>query len=163
MKRIYLLLGGVSGGEDEAEVDSGGMLVLEKMLAPLLVTTKPWGEFVSLPTPNAGDKLAIIGYSGGGTRAIMWANWRRNIPIDLMVLYDPSPEWQMQAIGPNVKSVITYQNSAPFEFGLGGGIAKVAPNNRVTKIKVVPIAQQHLAVQYNETLHDETVAAIKAL
>ena len=107
------------------------------------------------------DKLVVIGYSGGGSRATDVANsFMRALQIDLMVLYDPSPKWQMNPIGDNVKNAICYYNTNPMmpsPYGMLGG-------GRLTgtaHIETIPIAQQHLLVQFNQSLHERTVAAMK--
>lgn len=166
MMQISLLLGGMMG--PDGWIDSAGMLTLRKQLAPLVVDVFTWNDYAKISRRQAVEKFVLIGYSGGGTRAIMWANWQHVLPVDLMVLYDPSPSWQMEAIGPNVAHVITYQNSAPdmpvpFLGNLGGGVAALQAGNTVTKLERVMIAEQHLAVQNDAKLHAQTVAAVKAL
>jgi len=163
-KRVYLLLGGIelNTGSD-GWVTSAGMRVLETMLAPIPVHTDIWGNWqhiMPLHNPQPGDKTIIVGYSGGGSRATWLANERVYPPliIDLMVLYDPSPRWQMEPVGPNVLRAITYQNSMPMGT-LGCGVL-VAPH---TKLEVVPINEWHLDVQNNQDLHKRTVEAIQAL
>jgi hypothetical protein len=74
-----------------------------------------------------------------------------------MVTYDPSPKWQMQNLPPNVKTAITYQNQVPFLFGLGGG-ELTGPN-----VQRFLITEEHLAVQFDERLHQITLQAIEDL
>jgi len=74
-----------------------------------------------------------------------------------MVTYDPSPKWQMQNLPPNVKAAITYQNQVPFLFDLGGG-ELTGP-----KVERYLIAEEHLAVQFDERLHQITLHAIEDL
>ena len=64
----------------------------------------------------------------------------------------------MKPIGPNVKRAICYHNQHPLMFGLGGGAL-----TGTTDIETVDIAEQHLAVQFDQKLHDRTVAAIRSL
>lgn len=109
---------------------------------------------------NASKQIVVIGYSGGGSRAT-WIKAR----IDLMVLYDPSPRWQMEPIGPNVKAVMSYQNpnaTLPSPFGmLGGGVAVAGKNG--PGIKVAEININHAKVQFDASLHARTVALVKSL
>jgi len=160
MKRIYILLGGFFG--PDGWVTSAGFLGLANQLKPLgLVKTYTWDRY-SEPIydhpEDTPDKIIVIGYSGGGSRATWLANDRTKPRIDLMVLYDPSPRWQMKGLeGTNVKSCWQYVNSSPMFFGLGGG--------RTTgpMVKTRNIAQQHALVQSNQTLHDVTIALIKEM
>jgi pimeloyl-ACP methyl ester carboxylesterase len=65
------------------------------------------------------DLVIVIGYSGGGSRATWLANLPAKPKIDLMVLYDPSPTWQMKAIYANVKKALCYRNNHAFLFWIG--------------------------------------------
>ena len=114
------------------------------------------------------DKTALIGYSGGGTRAIWAANSLAYVKIGLLVLYDPSPTWQMTPINANVAKVICYHNRAPdlyipFIGALGGGLAILATGNRATNLLVRNISEPHLDVQDDHALHAATIQAIKDL
>jgi hypothetical protein len=106
----FLLLGGLEG--IDGFVDSAGMEALIPMLSAIGVPTTmhTWDKWQdALPEMRAlpaDCKTIVIGYSGGGSRATWVANsarWAVNrlerSPIHLMVLYDPSPSWQMEPVG----------------------------------------------------------------
>jgi hypothetical protein len=76
----------------------------------------------AIRTTPVNFMIVIIGYSGGGSRATWLVNEIPVINVDLMVLYDPSPAWQMKPIAGNVKRAICYHNTSPAMFGLGGGV-----------------------------------------
>jgi hypothetical protein len=166
-KHVFLLLGGLSFMNGwAASVASAGMLRLQSSLAALPdveVTPYDWSSF-----KEAGDDIAllpkddiviVIGYSGGGSRATWLANLPSEPKIDLMILYDPSPSWDMKVIGPNVKQAICYHNAAPFFFGLGGGV--LVGNN--TQIDTVDINENHMLVQTDTTLHQRTITEVKKI
>ena len=139
------------------------MSVLEP--TPLMSIEKVAYEISRLPLE---DKKVLIGYSGGGSRAIWAANSLAYVKIDLLVLYDPSPTWQMTPINANVAKVICYHNRAPdlsipFIGALGGGLATLATGNRATNLLVRNISEPHLDVQDDQALHAATIQAIKDL
>ena len=159
MKQVTVLLGGFMGFD--GYVTSAGMYGLVAMLNKLPdvhVNVLQWGNYRQANTLiSLGDKRVIIGYSGGGSRAT-WLN--HDYPatiIDLMILYDPSPSWQMFNINSNVKKAISYHNTTPFFFGLGGGVL-VGPN-----VTTVDIAMNHMFVQSDLTLHAKTCAEVAKL
>jgi hypothetical protein len=98
----------------------------------------------------------VIGYSGGGSRAT-WLADGELIIIDLMVLYDPSPSWQMKPVKDNVKRAICYHNTNPMFGRLGGGLL------RGPHVEVGDIAECHLDVEKDLALHARTIAAVKEL
>ena len=160
---VYVLLGGFVGRD--GYVDSAYMLLLARRIANIprtIVESYSWANWVTaanriwaLPTENT--KVAVVGYSGGGSRSTWLANTILHKPIDLIVTYDPSPRWQMQNLPPNVKKAITYQNQTPRFFGLGGGVL-TGPN-----VERFLIAEEHIAVQFDEQLHQITLEAIQKL
>jgi hypothetical protein len=163
--RIYVLLGGLYGTNVD-KITEGGMLALVERLKPFgAVYSTTWGNWNDMPIHDAvpAQKTVVVGYSGGGSRATYLAYYHPELIIDLMVLYDPSPKWQMKPVRANVRSAIVYQNSAPNQpspFGMLGGGVLVADH---TNVKVVPIAEQHMAVEDDTHLHDLTVQAVKDL
>ena len=178
---ITMMLGGVvqvpffptQDGSD-GWVTSSGMLILRSMLLQIpgiSFYTTTWGKYLDayrdVAAVPSGVKRIVIGYSGGGTRATYLADTKPYQEIDLMILYDPSPEWQMLNLWTNVKQVICYHNLNPMMpslYGwLGGGKANVAEGNHVTKITTKNISEQHLLVQKDMSLHRETVNLVKAL
>ena len=75
-----------------------------------------------------------------------------------MVLYDPSPTWQMKAIYANVKKALCYRNITPFFFGLGGS-ALIGD----IPIETVDIFEHHSSVQTDTALHQRTIAEVRDL
>ena len=167
MKSIFLLLGGISESGWDAYFPgiNTGMFALGeriKALPGVVLKTYTWGNYPQAAidahtAQRLGSKIGFVGYSGGGSRATMLARENVTLKIELIVAYDPSPSWQMYPLGPNVIKALCYHNTAPMMLGLGGG---VMVGKQVTTVN---IAQQHLAVQYNQALHSRTIAAIQAL
>lgn len=172
--QVFNLLGGFAG--PDGYIDSEGMEYLGQMIEQQVpnakVSTFTWSHWQSAIDPILGavqrkEKVVVIGYSGGGSRATYLADalfykYPMGV-IDLMVLYDPSPKWEMEPIGGNVLQAICYHNTNPMMWfpligELGGGQL-----TGHSKIRTIDIAQQHLAVQENQDLHKQTIAAIKAL
>ena len=161
-KNVYLLLGGLQGVD--GWVTSAGMFGLRSSLAALpdvTVTTYDWLSYKKVAEDIAllpkDDIVIVIGYSGGGARATWVANLPSKPQIDLMVVYDPSPPWGMQVIGPNVKRALCYRNVTPVFFGLGGGVLV----GRDTLVETVNIFEQHALVQIDTTLHQRTIEEVK--
>ena len=161
-KHVYLLLGGLQG--KDGWVTSAGMYRLRSSLAELpdvTVSTYDWPSYKKVAADIAllpkDDIVVVIGYSGGGAKATWLANLPSKPRIDLMVLYDPSPPWGMQVIGPNVKRALCYCNVTPVFFGLGGGVLR----GRDTQVETVKIYEQHMLVQVDQTLHQRTIEEVK--
>jgi hypothetical protein len=161
-KHVYLLLGGLQG--KDGWVTSAGMYRLRSSLAELpdvTVTTYDWPSYTKVAADIAllpkEDIVVVIGYSGGGAKATWLANLPSKPQIDLMVLYDPSPPWGMQVIGPNVKRALCYCNVTPVFFGLGGGVLR----GRDTQVETVKIYEQHMLVQVDQTLHQRTIEEVR--
>jgi pimeloyl-ACP methyl ester carboxylesterase len=162
--KVHLLLGGLFGWD--GYVTSAGMLGLAKQLQPYAtVSTYTWGDWERALQNVCLDyqhRVVVIGYSGGGSRATWLALDTKEPRIDLMVLYDPSPKWQMRPIRTNVGHAICYYNTnprMPSPYGmLGGGQLTGSAH-----IETITISEQHLLVQADQTLHEKTVAAVKKL
>jgi len=177
--QVYLLLGGLVGSD--GSVTSAGMFQLAKMLRALpdtSVTTytwDKWAEAYKAILANEGKaKIVVVGYSGGGSRATWLANMPSKPQIDLMVDYDPSPKWQMKSIGTNVKKALCFHNTKPMMWmpgigDLGGGqLVGNAPGVNGSpvngpSIDTINIAEQHMLVQVDQSLHEYTVKAVRAL
>jgi pimeloyl-ACP methyl ester carboxylesterase len=176
--QVYLLLGGLVGSD--GPVTSAGMLQLAKMLRALpdtevrTYTWDKWAEAYKSILANEGKaKIVVVGYSGGGSRATWLANMSSKPQIDLMVNYDPSPKWQMKPIGSNVKKALCFHNSKPMMWmpgvgDLGGGqLVGNAPGFGGRPghgpIEIINIAEQHMLVQVDQSLHERTVKAVGAL
>jgi hypothetical protein len=162
----YILLGGLSGSFIDYPVNLG-LLGLRRTLRQNNVTcfTYLWGNWQRA----ADDIAAQAGLAsttgdrpfGGGSRATWLANWRNPL-IHLMVLYDPSPAGQMRPVGQNVLSAVCYHNTKPRMWWpgigtLGGGVL-TGP-----RVKMVDFAQFHLLVQFNQSLHERTLAEVEKL
>ena len=177
--QVYLLLGGLVGSD--GSVTSAGMFKLAKMLRALPDTTvtiytwDKWAEAYKTILANEGKaKIVVVGYSGGGSRATWLANMPSKPQIDLMVYYDPSPKWQMKPISTNVKKALCYHNIKPMMWvpgigDLGGGqlIGNALGSSGGTvngpSIETINIAEQHMLVQIDQSLHERTVKAVRAL
>jgi pimeloyl-ACP methyl ester carboxylesterase len=176
--QVYLLLGGLVGSD--GSVTSAGMFQLAKMLRALpgtkvkTYTWEKWAEAYKAILANEGKaKIVVIGYSGGGSRATWLANMPSKPRIDLMVNYDPSPKWQMKSIGSNVKKALCFHNTKPMMWmpgvgALGGGqLVGNAPGfsdrSGHGRIESINIAEQHMLVQVDQSLHERTVKAVEAL
>jgi hypothetical protein len=140
------------------------MLELGSSLAALpdvVVTTYSWWAFEKAADDIAllpkDEVVIVIGYSGGGSRATWLADLPSKPKIDLMILYDPSPKWEMKVIAANVKRALCYHNITPFFFGLGGGV--LAGKN--TPIETIDISENHVLVQTDSALHQRTIAEVK--
>lgn len=158
--RIYLLLGGFWGVD--GYVTSAGMFVLRSMLSAVQnveCLTYQWANFedvaADIKKHEDASKIIVVGYSGGGSRATWMADLPSKPKIDLMICYDPSPAWQMKRIGDNVKRAIMYHNTAPFFFGLGGGVLAGK------QVETVCIAENHMLVQSDMVLHARTVDEVR--
>jgi pimeloyl-ACP methyl ester carboxylesterase len=176
--QVYLLLGGLVG--TDGTVTSAGMFHLATMLRSLPDTTvttynwSSWPDAYKAILANQGKaKIVVIGYSGGGSRATWLANMPTKPQIDLMVSYDPSPRWQMKPIGTNVKKALCYHNTQPMMWmpgigSLGGGeLVARAPGKgdavAGANIENLDIAEQHFLVQVDQSLHQRTLEAVRAL
>ena len=160
--KVHMLLGGFIGVDGYA--DSAGMYGLRAMLVALpnvTCLTYSWDDFAAaaddIVKTSAGSAVAVVGYSGGGSRATWLADLPSKPKVDLMILYDPSPSWQMKPIGDNVKRAITFHNTAPMFGNLGGGVLVGH------QVETIDIAEEHMLVQVVQTLHARTVAEIKKL
>jgi pimeloyl-ACP methyl ester carboxylesterase len=163
MSHVHILLGGLTRFGDGV-VTSAGMYLLAKQIRQqtgAIVRTYQWADYDkarrAIIIDQHRSKVAVIGYSGGGSRATWLANQEPRPIIDLMVCYDPSPKWQMLTLAANVKRAICYRNRMPLMFGLGGGVLQGR------QVEMVDGTAQHLAVQFDQSLHARTIAAIKSM
>ncbi len=181
MKQVYVLLGGVSpaipflgikAGAD-GWITSRGLYKFGLSLAhkdSIEIKTYIWGDWETCRGDmirDSADKKILLGYSGGGLRATYVA-MSHPITIDLMVLWDPSPKWQMQPIFPNVKQVLQFHNNNPMmpsPYGmLGGGKTYQAYGiPEITKFTTEEVSMQHLLIQVNADIQNKTREAILAL
>ena len=163
MVKIFILLGGLIGVDGYA-VSPGILMLAHRLKAFGAVTTHNWTarEKVarSIAQLDPGHKVVLIGYSGGGFAITQIADELDGDPprkIDLLIAYDPSPAWSMSSLGRNVDKAICYCNSSPLMLGLGGA------QLRGQAVETVPISEQHLAVQFDQSLHKRTIAEIEKL
>ena len=163
MVKVFILLGGLVGLDGYA-VSPGILMLAHRLDAFGDVTRHNWTaqrevtRDVAQLDPN--DRVVLIGYSGGGfaiTRIADTLNGNPPHKIDLLIAYDPSPAWSMRSLGKNVAKAICYCNTMPLMLGLGGA------QLRGQSVETVPISQQHLAVQFDESLHQRTIAEIEKL
>lgn len=164
MVRVYVICGGILGWD---WFSSPGMLSLSADLHRMkgvYSSTHAWSNYQDIvkDVKNTASRIpyngvALIGYSGGGTRALFAAHEMAPIKVDLLVLYDPSPNWQMIPVPKNVQRTLCYTSTLPLAFGLGGGQA-TGHNVELHKVAV-----PHLAIQGSTHLHEITRAAVRAL
>lgn len=176
--KVYVLLGGLVGMDGYAT--SAGMFQLAKMLQSLpntSVTTFTWDKWrdaYRVILANEGKaKIVVIGYSGGGSRATWLANMPSRPKIDLLISYDPSPKWQIKPLGANVKTALCYHNTRAMwlpGFGsFGGGRLTNGKRGKADgqigrpKIENFNVAEQHMLVQFDQSLHRQTIAAVRSL
>ena len=163
MVKVFILLGGLIGLDGYA-VSPGILMLAHRLDAFGDVTRHNWTaqrevtHRIAQLDPN--DKVVLIGYSGGGFAITQIADELNSNPprkIDLLIAYDPSPTWSMASLGKNVAKAICYCNTSPLMLGLGGA------QLRGQSVETVPISEQHLAVQFDESLHKRTIAEIEKL
>ena len=163
MVNVFILLGGLVGFDGYA-VSPGILLLAHRLETFGEVKTYNWTaqrevrQRIASLDPN--EKVVLIGYSGGGfaiTEIADELNRKEGHKVDLLVAYDPSPAWSMRSLGNNVGKAICYCNSSPLMLGLGGA------QLRGQSVEIVTISQQHLAVQFDESLHKRTIAEIEKL
>ena len=160
---IAVLLGGLTtwGWENRISSSLAGLDTIVNSLQPYgTVTTYPWNQWqqVKLFTTTSN---AVIGYSGGGSRAAFFADWCGKT-IDLLIAIDPSPAWQVPWIYKNVLKAICFKNSAPMmpsPYGMLGGGELVGNTN----ITTIPIAAQHLVVPRLAIVQETIIAAVREL
>jgi pimeloyl-ACP methyl ester carboxylesterase len=160
---IFILLGGLIGPDGYA-VSPGIIRLAHRLDALGEVTTHNWTAqrdvTERIANLDANDKVVLIGYSGGGfaiTQIAEELNGKEPHKIDLLIAYDPSPAWSMKSLGKNVAKAICYCNTSPLMLGLGGA------QLRGQSVEIVPISEQHLAVQFDESLHKRTIAEVEKL
>ena len=160
--RSFVLLGGVFG--PDGAVLSAPMISLSRKLHSIPGVTSswhPWHQWeevaAQIRAVPADEAISVTGYSGGGTRAIWVAHDIRPMFIELMILFDPSPKWQMMPVPNNVKECICYWNKHPFMWPFGGG--KATGDN----VRVEPISMQHAYVQASPRLHEAAINEVREL
>ena len=137
---VYVLLGGFAGAD--GYMDSSGMLLLARRIAWIphtWVESYNWADWVTAANriwalPTKDTRVAVIGYSGGGSRATWLANSILHKKIDLVVTYDPSPAWQMQNLPPNVKKAITCTICSGARFKLQDGLIATKESNVLSRV-----------------------------
>jgi len=175
LTRVAVLMGGVWGFD--GWLTSNGMIGLSHQLSAIGqtdVTVYSWDKWqkaaADLKAKHlTGEKVVVVGYSGGGMCGMYMANRSPNLLIHLLVLYDASPPKQIEAASANtnVSYLLCYHNTNPRMWWpgigpLGGGAPVIEPTFKGEHLQL-EFAQQHLAVQYNSVLHGKTVTAVRAL
>jgi len=176
MKRIYVIWGGVLGWD--GVLTSAGLSGLESKLRPygavkdyLQQSSYTCADDISRECAK-GDKVILIGYSGGSVMATRICNsplFDRSKIVDLLVNIDGSPPGNMQRVGDNVRAIINIYDPNAWIFGGGvvarwrrkGGGVITAPDD--TKITNYAIDIPHLAFQSNDQVHRIIVDAVRRL
>jgi hypothetical protein len=164
---IYFLQGGMVG--PDGFFDGWGIATLGRRLDPYgILHMKFWNQVDSGEVANeikslpADADLIFIGFSGGGSRASWLARQLYPRQVKLIVGYDPSPWWQMKRLQDNVQRAITYYNPHPLMGALGSGKYSGPKTVRIETLSINGgWGEQHLAVQFDETLHQLTIAAVQ--
>jgi pimeloyl-ACP methyl ester carboxylesterase len=163
MVKVFILLGGLIGPDGYA-VSPGILMLAHRLDAFGEVTTHNWTAqrevTQRIANLDPSDKVVLIGYSGGGFAITQIADELNGHPphkVDLLIAYDPSPTWSMASLGKNVAKAICYCNTSPLMLGLGGA------QLRGQSVETVAISEQHLAVQFDQSLHKRTIAEIEKL
>jgi pimeloyl-ACP methyl ester carboxylesterase len=171
IKHVYMLLGGMFGpdGVVLAPIENSGMIVMQAQLKNMgcdirVETWDNWMRFLSMIGPeSAGDKNILIGYSGGGTRATWLASkdvhGHTKPHIDLMILIDPSPSYQMHAVGKNVKHVLLIHNNFP---GIYGG-GDLVINDHTPPVHRIDVSAPHLMVPELPQVQEAVLSAVREL
>jgi hypothetical protein len=168
IKHVYMLLGGMFGpdGIALAPIENSGMIVMQAQLRAMgcdvhVETWDNWARFI--PMIGAGARNILIGYSGGGTRAIYLVDhphFRQT--IDLMILIDPSPKSQMRTVGENVKRVLLIYNSFPGRYGVYGG-GDLVINNHTPPVHRIEVHAPHLMVPELPQVQEAVFSAVREL
>jgi hypothetical protein len=112
---------------------------------------------------SRGHKVVVIGYSLGANQLGFISAHIKDM-IDLGVAYDPSRYSPLTfedkygdhyQTAPNFKRFLCYQNTGAWFFG---GSYYVGKNVELTRV-----FDFHLGIQFNETLHQKTIAAVGEL
>ncbi|HYT42826.1 MAG TPA: hypothetical protein VEP90_10790 [Methylomirabilota bacterium] len=154
MARFYVIYG--QGGF----ITSIGMANLASRIAKLYplskVTTHSWkypAQIVDdIKTQSVSTKIILIGYSLGAN-AVTWISNSLGRTIDLAVCYDPSVLSEVKNPNLNVKRLLLYHNE---DWEPIGHAIMTGP-----QVEKTDIFMWHLAVCYNEGLHQKTLEAIK--
>ena len=152
--RVFIFLG------QFGTIFSYGMYGLAKQIRDLGVETSIHGWRDVQEVINEVGKLhpdipvALIGFSLGGNSCTQVAHFV-HYPIELVVAYDPSELGTIWPLENNVKKAICY-TSVNYVLPYGHG-KLVGP----VPISTYPTTDNHLAVCYDQSLHDITLAAIK--
>ena len=153
--RIYVIY-----GQGDA-FTSGGMVQLAARLRgqwpKAKVTEHVWRTGIAAIVPDIkaqalDEKIILIGYSLGANDVTMIGNRIGARSVDLAVCYDPSVKGIVEQPGANIKRLLLYHNVSAEP--IGHAIFK-GP-----QVERSDIATSHLAVDYNEQLHQETIAAV---
>ena len=126
--RVYILNGGMVGFDGFAA--SFGLLPLAHRLAAIkevkALAVYNWDLYrkVVLDIEGHDDPACLIGFSGGGWRAITASrDLAPKETIKLMVLIDPSPARNLLPVKANVEKTVCFTSQNPLFFGYGGGRA----------------------------------------
>lgn len=109
---------------------------------------------------GVGNKVVILGYSLGGNSVSWVAEALADVPIDLVVAYDPTLNAPRFPLGKNVKRALSYHNCSRLGTSLlfGGAVLTSTPGG--PPIEITNIWNEHLLLQWNSALHRKTLDAI---
>jgi len=153
--RIYVIY-----GQGDA-FTSGGMVQLAARLRAqwpkAKVTEHVWRTGIAAIVPDIkaqalDEKIVLIGYSLGANDVTMIGNRVRGRLIDLAVCYDPSVKGIVEQPGANIKRMLLYHNLSPEPIGHA---IFTGP-----QVERSDIQTSHLAVDYDEVLHQKTIDAV---
>ena len=155
--RVYVIYG--QGGV----FTSYGMYQLAQRISGLYpaakVTTHDWYNpntiAADIRTLPFSERVVVIGYSLGANCVTWVGGLVPRKKIDLAVCYDPSVLSIVKQPTPNIARLLLYHNT---DWEPEGHAIFTGPQVERTEISIF-----HLAVCYNETLHQKTLAAISLL
>jgi len=154
--RIYVIY-----GQGDA-FTSGGMVQLASRIRQewwpkANVTEHVWRTGIAAIVPDImrlpqDQAVILIGYSLGANDVTMIGNRVMPRMVDLAVCYDPSVAGVVEQPGPNIKRLLLYHNLSPEPIGHAIFAGSMVERS--------DIQTSHLAVDYDEALHQKTLAAI---
>lgn len=157
--RCYVLMGGMWGFDGSAF--SRGMAALSARLNAIDQVVSTYHYWSSWPAVeqqirklSTELRTAVIGYSGGGSRLTYMKT-----PIDMCIGYDPSPAHEVKTVHNFTKAICYHNRQISWFMGIPLGGGQYEGGNVTT----YHIDEHHLKVQFDESLHQKTLAAIEQL
>lgn len=155
--RIYVLYG--QGG---AATSLGMVALADRLKAHGTVIKHGW-DWGHGPATIAADirrqpattKIVLVTFSVWAGGSMIMAAGIPNRKIDLVVAYDPTRLQSFPAAPSNIKRVLLYHNRCAAIWG--GGVI------RGPQVETTTVCSLHLAVDFNESLHAKTIAAVRRI